>query len=48
MDFFNAFFEFLKKIFSALTKFLGRSIPVISEIEGINPVEEDTEPADEG
>ena len=39
MDFLKAFFEFLKTIFAALTKFLGRSIPVISDIEGINTEE---------
>ena len=35
MEYFNAFFEFLKTLFAALTKFLGKSIPVVSDIEGV-------------
>ena len=43
MEFFDAFFQFLKAIFNALTNFLGRSIPVISDIDSIV-----IEPAEDG
>ena len=44
MDYLKAFFEFLKTIFTALTKFLGKSIPVVSDIEGVI-VEEESQAA---
>ena len=43
MEFFDAFMQFLKAIFNALTNFLGRSIPVISDIDSI-----EIEPAADG
>ena len=33
MEYFDAFMQFLKAIFNALTNFLGKSIPVISDID---------------
>ncbi len=35
MEYFDAFMQFLKAIFNALTNFLGKSIPVISDIDSI-------------
>lgn len=35
MEFFDAFMTFLKAIFNALTAFLGKSIPVISDLDTI-------------
>ena len=32
MEYFDAFIKFLQAIFNALTAFLGRSIPFVSEI----------------
>ena len=32
MEFFDAFIAFLQAIFNALTAFLGKSIPFVSEI----------------
>lgn len=36
MEYFDAFMAFLKALFNALTAFLGRSIPVISDIDAID------------
>ncbi|MBQ7638263.1 MAG: hypothetical protein IJS90_05140 [Clostridia bacterium] len=35
MDFMDALLTFFRALFSALTKFLGQSIPFISDMEGI-------------
>ena len=35
MEYFDAFMQFLKAIFNALTNFLGKSIPVLSDIDSI-------------
>ena len=42
MEYFDAFMNFLKAIFNALTQFLGRSIPVISDIDSIELSAEET------
>ena len=42
MKYFDAFMDFLKALFNALTQFLGRSIPVISDFDGIEPAESET------
>ncbi len=47
MEYFDALMKFLKTIFDALTKFLGRSIPVISDIDAIIP-SDDTDEGGEG
>ena len=39
MEYVDALIKFLKTIFDALTKFLGKSIPVISDIDAIVPAE---------
>ncbi len=39
MELFDAFINFLKAIFNALTQFLGKSIPVISDFDSIELVE---------
>ena len=36
MEYFDAFMSFLKAIFNALTAFLGKSIPVVSDIDAID------------
>ena len=49
MEFFDAFMQFLKTIFNALTAFLGRSIPVISDIDSIDLTpDDDAGETDEG
>lgn len=35
MDFFDTIINFLREIFRALTQFLGKSIPFVSDFEGL-------------
>ena len=44
MDYVNAFIEFFKTFFAALTAFLGKSIPFVSEIGTV--ITDTTEAAD--
>jgi|GEM_PF-2733300 len=49
MDFLDAILQFLRAVFSALTQFLGQSIPFVSDLEGIivdDSTEEDDAAAD--
>ena len=46
MDFFEAVLAFLRAIFSALTQFLGQSIPFVSDMEGILIDSDETTPND--
>ena len=46
MEFFDTFMQFLKAIFNALTNFLGKSIPVLSDIDSIE-IESTSEEAGE-
>ncbi len=50
MDYVNAFIEFFKTFFAALTAFLGRSIPFVSDLAGLDLTAEGTTAAaaDEG
>ena len=50
MDFINAFLDFFKKFFAALTAFLGRSIPFVSDLAGLDFSNDapETEPETEG
>ena len=46
MEFFDAFIKFLQAIFNALTAFLGRSIPFVSEIGTVISDDDDADAAD--
>lgn len=44
MEYFDAFIAFMQALFTALTAFLGKSIPFVSEIGTV--ITDTTEPAD--
>ena len=42
MEYFDAFIAFMQALFTALTAFLGKSIPFVSEIGTVIPTDETT------